>query len=199
MKINPIHSKQTRGFIIITVMILCAASLLILVGILRYTTTTANLNMRSNELSLCQNAAEAATEKVYAKMAYDFVNSGGVFTVSNNVANGTYQALVPTAADNSYFTNFNFYNPTSTTAGQIYVAFLTNYAGPLPSQYTNEFAATNSMIYRIVANVTMPGSYANNANQVIGTARRMCCSPWCPSILMPFFTMANLNSAIAPR
>ena len=63
--------------------------------------------------SLCQNAAEAATEKVYANMAYDFVNSGGIFTVSNNVANGTYQALVPTAADNSYFTNFNFYNPTS--------------------------------------------------------------------------------------
>jgi hypothetical protein len=171
MKINPIHSKQTRGFIIITVMILCAASLLILAGILSYTTTTANLNMRSNEYSLCQNAAEAATEKVYAKMAYDFVNSGGVFTVSNNVANGTYQALVPTAADNSYFTNFNFYNPTSTTAGQIYVAFLTNYAGPLPSQYTNEFAATNSMIYRIVANVTMPGAYANNANKVIGTAQ----------------------------
>ena len=168
MKIYPIHPKQTRGFIIITVLILSAASLLILMGILSYTTTTANLNMRSNEYSLCQNAAEAATEKVYAKMAYDFVNAGGVFTVSNNVANGTYQALVPTAADNSYFTNFNFYNPTSTTAGQIYVGFLTNYAGPLPSQYTNSFAATNSMIYRIVANATMPSSYAS---QVIGTAQ----------------------------
>jgi hypothetical protein len=168
MKINPIHPKQTRGFIIITVMILAAASLLILTGILNYTTTTANLNVRSNELSLCQNAAEAATEKVYADMAYDFVNSGGIFTVSNKVAAGTYQALVPTAADNPYFTNFNFYSPTSTTAGQIYVSFLTNYAGPLPSQYTNDFASTNSMIYRIVANATMPGSYDN---QVIGTAQ----------------------------
>ena len=166
MKINPIHSKQTRGFIIITVMILCAASLLILVGILRYTTTTANLNMRSNEYSLCQNAAEAATEKVYAKMAYDFV-AYGIGQISNNVS--TYQTMVPTAADNPYFTNFDFYSPTApTTAGQIYVSFLTNYSGPLPSQYTNEFCSTNSMIYRIVSNVTMPGSYDN---QVIGTAQ----------------------------
>jgi hypothetical protein len=168
MKINPIHSKQTRGFIIITVMILCAASLLILVGILRYTTTTANLNVRSNEYSLCQNAAEAATEKVYADMAYDFVNAGGIGTVSNKVVLGTYQGLVPTAADSPYFTNFNFYNPTNPTVSGVYVSFLTNYSGPLPSQYTNEFASTNSMIYRIVSNVTMPGSYDN---QVIGTAQ----------------------------
>jgi hypothetical protein len=168
MKINPIHPKRTRGFIIITVMILCAASLLILTGILNYTTTTANLNVRSNELSLCQNAAEAATEKVYADMAYDFVNDGGIGTVSNKVVLGTYQALVPTAADSPYFANFKFYNPTSPTTTGVYVSFLTNYSGPLPSQYTNEFASTNSMIYRIVANATMPGSYDN---QVIGTAQ----------------------------
>jgi hypothetical protein len=168
MKINPIHPKQTRGFIIITVMILCAASLLILIGILSYTTTTANLNMRSNEYSLCQNAAEAATEKVYADMAYDFVNAGGIFTVSNKVVAGTYQALVPTTNDNPYFGNFNFYNPTSPATSGIYVSFLTNYAGPLPSQYTNEFASTNSMIYRIVANASMPSSYGN---QVVGTAQ----------------------------
>ena len=168
MKINPIHSKQTSGFIIITVMILCAASLLILTGILSYTTTTANLNMRSNELSLCQNAAEAATEKVYADMAYDFVNLGGIGTVSNKVVLGTYQTLVPTAADNPYFANFNFYNPTNPATSGVYVAFLTNYAGPLPSQYTNEFAATNSMIYRIVSNVTMTNGYGTT---VIGTAQ----------------------------
>lgn len=168
MKIKLTSLQKTRGYIIILVMILAAASLLILTGILSYTTTTANLNMRSNELSLCQNAAEAATEKVYAKMAYDF-NAYGIGQVSNNFAAGIYQALVPNSSDDSYFSKFNFYDPTSpTNAGRVYVGYLTNYAGPLPTQYTNQFASTNSMIYRIVSNVTMPGSFANN---VIGTAQ----------------------------
>jgi hypothetical protein len=168
MKIKLTSSLKTRGYIIILVMILAAASLLILTGILSYTTTTANLNMRSNELSLCQNAAEAATEKVYAKMAYDF-NQYGYGYVSNNFVAGIYQALAPNSSDDPYFGQFNFYDPTSpTNAGRVYVGFLTNYAGPMPTQYTNEFATTNSMVYRIVSNVTMPNGYANN---VIGTAQ----------------------------
>jgi len=168
MKIKPTSQRRTSGYILILVMILCAASLLVLVGIMNYTTTTGNINMRSNQLVLCRNAAEAATEKVYAKMAYDF-EEYGVGQVSNNVAGGIYQALVPNSSDNSYFSQFNFYNPTSlTNAGATYVAFLTNYAGPLPTQYTNSFASTNSMIYRIVSNVMMPGSLAS---AVIGTAQ----------------------------
>ncbi len=168
MKINHPSNQSKHGYVIVLVMILCAASLLILTGILSYTTTTSNLNMRSNELSLCQNAAEAATEKVYAKMAVDF-EAYGVGQVSNNVANGTYAGLVPTAADNSYFGQFNFFSPLATTNfGHVYVQYLTNYAGPLPTQYTNEFASTNSMIYRIVSNVSMPGGYNSS---VVGTAQ----------------------------
>jgi hypothetical protein len=165
MKIIPTFKKRTRGYILLMVMFLCAASILILTGILNYTTTTSGLNMRSNQLSVCQNAAEAATEKVYAKMAADFV-ANGISQITNNLA--TYQTLVPTASDNSYFSQFNFYSPISTNAGYIYVSYLTNYSGPLPTQYTNQFASTNSVIYRIVSNVTMPSSYANN---VIGTAQ----------------------------
>lgn len=168
MKIKLKFNQKTRGYIIIMVMFMCAASMLILTGILSYTTTTANLNMRSNELSLCQNAAEAATEKIYAKMAADYTGYG-LDVVSNGVLNGTYQSMIPSNSDSAYFSQFNFYSPLSlTNAGSTYVAYLTNYAGPLPTQYTNEFAATNSMIYRIVSNVTMPNSYANN---VIGTAQ----------------------------
>ena len=167
MKIKLPFNPRKRGYVIILVMILCAASLLILSGILSYTTTTSNLNMRSNELSLCQNAAEAATEKVYAKMAADFAY--GIGQVTNNYVNGVYATLVPTASDNSYFGKFNFYDPTtSTNPAHIYVHYLENYSGALPTQYTNDFAATNSVIYRIVSNVSMPGAFNSD---VIGTAQ----------------------------
>src|SRR5580658_3076755 len=125
MKIKHTFNQKTRGYIIIMVMFMCAASMLILTGILSYTTTTANLNMRSNELSLCQNAAEAATEKVYAKMSADYTGYG-LDVVSNNILNGTYQSMIPSNSDSTYFGQFNFYSPLSlTNSGSTYVAYLT--------------------------------------------------------------------------
>jgi hypothetical protein len=148
---------------------MCAASALILAGVLSYTYTTSNLNMRSNELGLCQNAAEASTEKVYSKLAYDF-EASGLQQVSNNISGNIYRQMRPSTNEGSSFSQFHFYDPSSPTNGNnyIYVGYLTNYAGPLPTQYTNDYASANSIIYRIVSNVTMPNSYANT---VVGTAQ----------------------------
>jgi hypothetical protein len=169
MKLNGLYPKPTRGFIILMVMCMCAASLIILAGVLSYTFSTSNLNMRSNQLSLCQNAAEAATEKVYAKLAYDF-EMDGLQQVSNNIANNSYRQLCPGTNESGFFGQFNFYDPTTPGANNdfVYVGYLTNYSGPLPTQYTNDYASSNSIIYRIVSNVTMPNSYANT---VVGTAQ----------------------------
>ena len=169
MKINIPCRKPARAYIILMVMCMCAASALILAGVLSFTYSTSNLNMRSNELSMCQNAAEAATEKAYAKLAYDF-EAAGLQQVSNNIANNSYRQLCPNTNESSYFGQFNFYDPTS-ASNSIYVGYLTNYSGPLPTQYTNEYATSNSIIYRIVSNVTMPGSYASDYNGVVGTAQ----------------------------
>jgi hypothetical protein len=169
MKLNGLYPKRTRGFIILVVMCMCAASLIILAGILSYTFSTSNLNMRSNQLSLCQNAAEAATEKAYAKLAYDF-EAAGLQTVSNNIANNSYRQLCPGTNESSFFGQFHFYDPSAPNASNdfVYVGYLTNYSGPLPTQYTNDYASSNSIIYRIVSNTTMPNSYANT---VVGTAQ----------------------------
>jgi hypothetical protein len=164
MKIKPSFPNRSRGYIIIMVMIMCAASLLILTGVLNFTYTTANLNMRSNQLSLLQNAAEAATEKVYARISYDF-NAYGPGQVNSNYVQGIYHQITPTSSDNPYFSQFNFSDTTNN--GFTYVQLLTNYTGTLPTQYTNSFATT-SPIYRIVSNVTSPNSYASG---VIGTAQ----------------------------
>ena len=161
MKIIPAKQRRPAGYILILVLVLTAISLLIVVGDIYRTSTVANLNMRSNQLSILNNAAEAATEKVYAIMARDFA-AYGPGQVSTSIAN--YRTNYPNRSDNTYWTNFNFVNPSTGTAGT-YVAFVTNYTGPMPSQYSNSYAFT-SPIYRIISNVTMPSSSAN----VVGTA-----------------------------
>ncbi|HWY30017.1 MAG TPA: hypothetical protein VNX46_04650, partial [Candidatus Acidoferrum sp.] len=162
MKLNALYPKRTRGFLILMVMTMCAVGLIILAGVLSYTFTTSNLNMRSNELALCQNAAEAATEKAYANLAYDF-EAAGLQQVSNNIANNSYRQLCPGTNESSFFGQFHFYDPSAPSASNdfVYVGYLTNYSGPLPTQYTNDYASSNSIIYRIVSNTTMPNSYAN--------------------------------------
>ena len=128
------------------------------------TSTVAKLNNRSNNYSICCNVADAATEKVYARLAYDFQNYG-LGTVTNNFAAGLYQTNIPTAAENPYWGNFVFSNPLNGQTNSTYVYFLTNYTGMLPSQYTN-LSTVSAPIYRIVSNVTMPSSPG-----IIGTAQ----------------------------
>jgi hypothetical protein len=164
MKIKFTPKRPTSGYILLLVMVMCAVALVILVGVMNRTSTVANLNMRSNQLIVCQNMAEAATEKVYAKMAFDFQANGPGY-VSNQLSAGVYHTTVPNTNDSSYFANFNFSD--TTNIGYTYVAFLTNYTGPLPTQYSNTFATT-SPIYRIVSNVTMPNTFAN---AIVGTAQ----------------------------
>jgi hypothetical protein len=169
MKIQIPSSRSRRGSTLLVVMCMCAASLIVLAGVLSYNYTSANLNMRSNELQMCQNAAEAATEKAYAQMAYDF-EASGLQQVSNNILNNVYRELSPNTSESPFFSQFNFYDPTlpTNTSYHVYVGYLTNYSGPLPTQYTNEFATSNSIIYRIVANATMPNAYGQT---VVGTAQ----------------------------
>lgn len=165
MKTKITTRRRPDGYaLLLLVLILCAISVVILAGNMARTTTVANLNLRSNQLSVLNNAAEAATEKVYALMARDFSAYGPGY-VSNAVAAGTYGAMYPTAADNPYWANFAFSDAQGHSAAT-YVSYMSSYTGPLPTQYTNQFATT-SPIYRIISNATMPGSSVN----VIGTAQ----------------------------
>jgi hypothetical protein len=117
------------------------------------TATVSIQNNRNNQYVQCTAVANAATEKVFARMAYDFANYG-LGQVTNNL--GLYWTNIPTAAENSYWGNFVFSDAQGNT-NRTYANFLTNYTGPLPSQYTNLFTTT-SPIYRIISNVSMPGS-----------------------------------------
>jgi hypothetical protein len=172
ININTISRRRSGGYaILLLVLILCAASVLILAGNMARTSTIANLNMRSSQFSVLNNAAEAATEKVYSLMAHDFSAYGAGY-VSNSLS--LYATNYPNASDNPYFANFT-YSDAQGNLNRTYVTLLTNYTGPLPTQYTNQFATT-SPIYRIISNVTLSNSTAN----IIGTAQEdllLACLP----------------------
>ena len=164
MKTKHTSPIRSSGSALLMVLIMCAVSLVIMVAIMNRTSTVSNLNNRNNQYAVCCTAAEAAVEKVFARMAYDFQNYG-LGQVTNNLVAGVYQTNIPTAAEGSYWTNFVFFDPQTGTTEQIYVNFLTNYAGPLPSQYTNICTIT-APIYRIIANASM-----TNSPGVVGTAQ----------------------------
>jgi hypothetical protein len=163
MKIHLNPHKRRHGFVLLLVIILAACSLLILAGVMGRTSTVSLLNMRSTQLNKLDNAAEAAIEKAYAKMAWDF-QAYGPGVVTNNLS--SYQALVPTTTDNAYWGNFNFTDPVSGATNAVYVSYVTNYTGPLPTQFTNQFAY-KSPIYRLACNVTANNSAVN----VVGSAQ----------------------------
>jgi hypothetical protein len=166
MKIILNPKRQSRGFILLLVILLAAFSMFILAGVMNRTSTVSLLNLRSTQLNVLDNAAEAACEKVFAKMAWDF-QSYGPGQVTNNLANGVYSALVPTNSDNAYWSNFIFTDPITGNSNRIYVSYVTNYTGPLPAQFTNQFAY-NSPILRIACNATKPNSLVPG---VVGTAQ----------------------------
>ena len=166
MKINPSSSRRPhQGFILLLVIVLAGISLIILAGVMNRTSTVTLLNMRSTQLNQLDAAAEAAVEKVYSRMAVDFQYGPG--QVTNQFAAGNYFTLVPSGSDNSYWTNYIFSDPVNGTAGRVYVGFVTNYTGSLPTQYTNQYAY-NSPIYRIACNVVNTNTLTPG---VVGTAQ----------------------------
>ena len=111
-------------------------------------------------------AASAATEKVLAQMNADFLTNGQAY-VDANLAH--YSSLVPSASDNSYWTNFMFLNPLTGATNSIYI---------LPSHFTsNSLTSITSgelqglMAYQSLYSIQALAQQTNNsaANLLGGT------------------------------
>ena len=146
----------------VLVLVMAGVSIIILAGIMRRSSAVATQNQRMNELTTTCTAAEAAVEKVFARIAYDF-QSYGVGLVNDNLA--SYRTNIPTAGENAYWGNYQFTDAQG-NSGQTYVQFAYNYTGPLPSAYVG-LQTANAPVYRIVSNVSL----ANSSYQVVGTAQ----------------------------
>ncbi|MGC3960969.1 MAG: hypothetical protein QM813_24475 [Verrucomicrobiota bacterium] len=142
------QNKQRTGYALVTVLVVCAVSLLIVAVAVKRTATVASLNKRNNLYVDCQNAAEAATEKVIARMSYDF-HANGLATVIYNL--NTYRTYVPTTTEDTQWAKFSFSD--GTTTNRVSVEKVTEYTGPMPSQ----FPGLNTMagpVYRIRCTAT---------------------------------------------
>ncbi len=162
MKISPFTHCRRSGFALIMVMILVAASLVILASVMNRSQTVVILNQRNNQLNVCSIAAEAAVEKDFARMAYDF-QAYGLGQTSNNLS--MYRTNIPTAAEDPSWANYIFSDGQG-HVGQTYANYAYSYSGPLPSAYSG-LKTLSAPVYRIVSNVQM----SNSNYQVIGTAQ----------------------------
>ena len=155
-------STATRrsGFALLMVLIMAGISIAILGGIMYRGYTVALLNQRNNDYNTCCIAAEAAIEKVFANMAWDF-QSYGYGMVSSNLTG--YQNSYPN--EDPYWNNFVFSDGNG-NGNHTYVNFYTNFSGMLPSAYAGKFT-TNAPVYRIMSNARL----ANSQYNVIGTAQ----------------------------
>lgn len=148
MKTHPLRSGSRKdAYALFMVMLFGGIGLLALAGALSWTQTNGTLISRSNQNYRAAAAAEAATEKVLARLCRDFKNTGESTAYGNL---GTYAGLVPTSTENALWGDFTFSDGQGNN-GQTYVSrtAASTYT-TLDSQYSGllGFAST----YRIVSN-----------------------------------------------
>ncbi|MFM2081545.1 MAG: hypothetical protein RL380_236 [Verrucomicrobiota bacterium] len=147
------------GFALLIVLLFCGITLIILASTVTRSVSTARMNDRSNQFLVLTAAAEAATEKVIARLNDDYRN-GGDNAIINNLS--TYRTDVPTATESSYWTNFSF-TDSQGNEGQTYVVLksvtTSNWAA-LDFEYEGLSGYTSD--YRIVSNVKSTNSLYPN-------------------------------------
>jgi hypothetical protein len=162
MKTTTCSNASKAGYALIYVMAVTVVALLVLGATLSRTVNNAKLNSRSVELAVAQNAAEAAVEKVYARMAYDF-HRGYSVVVANKTA---YTQMIPDGVlEDPYWANFTFSDGQNHNNSTYVANINSNYSGFLPSQYPG-LTTSNAPVWRIVSNAKRNGGTVTGAVQV---------------------------------
>lgn len=101
----------TRGYALIMVMLLTAASLAVLSAALNWTANLAQQSNRSLQFSSGSAAAEAAVERVAGRMATDYFEAGED-EVTDRIS--SYRKMVPTATESQVWGDYLFMNLSDT-------------------------------------------------------------------------------------
>lgn len=161
MKLRLLASKRRapeQAWALLAVLTLSATALMVLAGVMTWANANITVTTRNNNYFASSYAAEAATEKVLSALTQQYEQYGfGV--VAQNLSSGVYaQSYLPTASDDSYWTNFRFSDGSS--ANRIIVSQI----------YTNQTdtIATNSIYssYSAYSGMTM----TVNTYDIIATA-----------------------------
>jgi hypothetical protein len=157
---HAIGRTRQEGWALLVVLSLCATGLLLVASIIGWANENAEVTTRNSEFFTTTYAAEAATEKALSAIVQDDQNYGEGLVLSKS-AGTSYSSLVPTASDNSYWTNFQF--SSGLNVNQILVKCLstttTNVLGP---PYSGLLSVGST--YQIIANAqNLYSSYHINA------------------------------------
>ncbi len=157
----PSSRPRCQGYALLMVLLFGGIGLMGLAGALSWMQTNGTLIHRSNQGYRANAAAEAATEKVLARLTRDFKNTGEP-TMYGNL--GTYAGLIPTSTENSLWGGFTF-NDAQGNNGRTYVArtAASTYTS-LESQYSG--LQGHVATYRIVSNARETGARFDVAGAV---------------------------------
>jgi hypothetical protein len=160
--------RSEEGYALLLTMFMVAISLTVLIATMSRLTGDADLNARNGQYNASLYAAEAAVERVVARMRYDYLVGGGSGAVSNNL--DLYRSYYPgklgsTEDPSGYWSNFQF----SDGQGHVnatYVYSISNATwGPLQSQYAGLSGWTQ--IYRVLSNAKQINGRFDLTNAVL--------------------------------
>ncbi|PYM10466.1 MAG: hypothetical protein DME18_16210 [Verrucomicrobia bacterium] len=142
--------KTEEGSSLLLVTILIVIAFMLLGSALSWSSHNAVTIARNSQYWRTVAAAEAATEKVLSRLAWDFQSVNGENTVYGALNAGTYRSLVPTAGEDSYWTPYAFSDGLGNNS-QTYVALVpasrTNWTA-LNSQYAGLFGVTDNYMVK---------------------------------------------------
>jgi hypothetical protein len=145
--------RVEEGYALMLTMFMVAVSLTVLIATMSRLSGDADLNARNGQYNASLYAAEAAVERVVARMRYDYIIGGGSAAVSNNL--DLYRSYYPgklgaTEDPSGYWSNFQFSDGQG-YGNATYVSCISNATwGPLQSQYAGLNGWTQ--IYRVLSN-----------------------------------------------
>ncbi len=139
--------RSTAAFALIWVLVFLAVSMVVLGGVMAWTTTAARLTDRNNQYSSSLAAAEAATEKVVGAIMNDFRN-GNQGRIFQNMPN--YKLMVPTTSENAEWGKYTFTDPFGALNRIFVTNFYTNVFTNVDAQYAGLLGYASK--YRVVAN-----------------------------------------------
>lgn len=139
--------SRRRGYALLMVLGMVGIAALVAGATMNRTYTVSLLNQRSKQHQGSMYAAEAAVEKVYARIRYDYL-TGGHAAISNNIA--IYRGMYPTSGENSHWANYEFSNAQG-LVNNTYVNLISNRAYQV---LDGNYAGLNGWrgIYRVISN-----------------------------------------------
>lgn len=105
-------------------LIMTAIGLAVLASAMAWSTQSTRLTHRSIQYHRSVVAAEAATEKVLSQLSRDYLMGGNKQILDNMT---TYQQVVPTTSDSSYWSNWEFNDTVNTNRSFVKIGVSTSY------------------------------------------------------------------------